>query len=102
MAEDEREAMERGRSLVSKSCSLESSQSASLVSIRSRSSSISASDFPESIDDQDDVVVEEEDGEEESAIFSFVKTLERSFDVGILPRLRKTPKCFFFFLKYIS
>lgn len=72
-AGDEREAMERGRSLVSKSCSLESSQSASLVSIRSRSSSISTSDFPESIDDQDDAVLEEE--EEESAIFFSVKKL---------------------------
>lgn len=43
--------MERGRILASKSWSLESSHSANRVSILSRSSSFSSSDFPESADD---------------------------------------------------
>lgn len=48
---EERAAMERGRILASKSWSLESSHSANRVSILSRSSSFSSSDFPESADD---------------------------------------------------
>ena len=55
--------MQRGRSLESKGSSLESSQRAKRVSIRSRISSTSASDFPATIDDAFEA---EDDG---SAIF---------------------------------
>lgn len=61
--------MERGRSLESKGSSLESSQRAKRVSIRSRSSSISASDFAAS------VVAADDDDDDESAIFAFLLKL---------------------------
>lgn len=68
---EESDAMERGRSLDSKSCSFESSQSASLVNCRSSISSLSASVFPESSVVQNGAVAgagADDEDEDESAI----------------------------------
>lgn len=58
MEGEERQAIESGRSLESKSCSLGSSQSARRVNILSSISSFSSSDFPDRTDDKE---AEEED-----------------------------------------
>lgn len=71
MQEEESDAIERGRSLESKSCNFESSQSASLVSCRSSISSLSASVFPDSIVVQNGAVTvagADDEDEDESAI----------------------------------
>lgn len=68
--EDEaRQEMESGRSLASKVCSLESSERASRVSIRSRTSSLAES-------------AAAKDGEDESAAAGFGSAISRAVEVA--------------------